>query len=333
MKIAIIGATGHIGINMTIALARKGFSIKAICRSPQKMKVINEFNINTVKGNILDPSVLNRELSDIDTVINLAGKISINGDPDGSVMQTNVAGTENIVAACLNNNVKKYIHFSSVHAFKYNRHTPIVNEEIPYADTSSFKYDQSKALGEKEVLKGIKKGLNATIICPTAVIGPHDYFNSRSGEMLINLFTGKMPAIVYGGFDWVDVRDIISAVIYILENGAASSRYLLSGHWASFTQLANICQKITGIRSAKIVLPVGVGILGLPFIQLARLFSKKPPLYTYESLMIIKNANRNYSSALAKKELNYKVRPLEESIEDIYKWWKENKQLTGVTQV
>ena len=323
MKIAIIGATGHIGINMTIALAKNNHKIKVIGRSPEKMKVINGLNTNAIKGNVLDPIILHKALSNVDAVINLAGKISINGDPDGSVMQTNVIGTRNVVTACLNNNIKKLIHFSSVHALKYSSRTPIVNEESPYADVHSFKYDQSKALGEKEVLNGIAQGLNATILCPTAVIGPHDYFCSRSGEMLVNLFTGKMPALVEGGFDWVDVRDIISATIYILENGAASPRYLLSGHWASFSQLANICQHISGIKFPKIILPIGVAMVGLPLIRLAQLFSKSPPLYTYESLMIIKNANKNYSSALAQKELNYGNRPLEDSIEHIYKWWKE----------
>ena len=321
MKITLTGATGHIGANMTLALVDKGFQVKAICRKPEKMKVLGDLDIDIVKADVLDKAALVRAFKGTDAVIHLAAKISIEGDRDGSVRKTNVAGTRNVVEACLECGVKKLVHFSSVHAFKYSSHTPLVNENSPPADDRSFSYDQSKALGDKEVFRGIARGLDATILCPTGVIGPHDYFCSRAGELLRKLLAGKMPAIIRGGFNWVDVNDIIAVTLFILENSANSRRYLLAGHWVSFRELAAICQRISGAKAPAVVLPIELAMIGLPFIRIAQAFSKRPPLYTYESLMIIKNDCKNYSSQLAEEELNYTVRPLRESIEAIYRWW------------
>ena len=323
MKIAITGATGHIGINMVFTLISKGYDLRIIFRNPKKIKILDGLTFEKRQGDILDTSFLNAALEGIDVAIHLAGVISINGDPNGLVMRTNVEGTRSVVSACLKNNIKKLIHFSSVHAFKYNQKTPIVNENTPYANHRSFIYDQSKALGELEIIKSIEQGLNAYILNPTAVIGPHDYFNARSGELFIKLFTGKMPALIKGGFNWVDVRDIINATLYILENDAPSRRYLLTGHFAEFREIAATCEEVSGVKAPQFILPISFALLGLPFIRLVSIFSEKEPLYTNESLAIIKNANRNYSSALAKKELNYTVRSLKESIQDIYDWWKD----------
>ena len=45
MKIAITGATGHIGVNMIIALAGQGHFLRAIYRNPEKIKVLNGYGM------------------------------------------------------------------------------------------------------------------------------------------------------------------------------------------------------------------------------------------------------------------------------------------------
>ncbi|MEM8907126.1 MAG: NAD-dependent epimerase/dehydratase family protein, partial [Bacteroidota bacterium] len=320
--------TGHIGINLTLALLQTGHQVKAICRKPEKMKVLgplDQSKIILVKGDILRPDDLIQAFQGVDVVIHLAAKISIDGDRDGEVQATNVIGTRNVVQACLENQVKKLIHFSSIHAFAYTRHTTLVDENSPYAGHDAFAYDQSKALGEKEVLKGIAEGLKAIILNPTAVIGPHDYFHSRSGVLLAQLFAGEMPILINGGFDWVDVRDVVNATLFVLQNEVPSNRYVLSGHRASFRQLSELCQSASGIRVSTWVAPLALAFTGLPFIRLAQIFTQIPPLYTYESLMIIKNAKPHFSSFLAQKELNYTPRPLEETIEETYAWLLSNR--------
>ncbi len=327
MKIAITGVTGHIGANLTLTLLARGYQVRAIYRNPIKINFLKHCDIERVQGDILNKDFIDDAFKGIDIVIHLAAIISIDGDRDGAVMKTNVEGVKNVVASCLKNQVKKLIHFSSIHAFKYQRKDPIVNEHSPPADALCFAYDHSKALGEQVVLSSADKALDVVILNPTGVIGPNDFFDSRSGQMFRNLFGGTLPALIRGGFDWVDVRDIANVVVYIIKYGNKHKKYVLSGNWASLKEIANLSAEISGKKSPLIVLPVWVAILGLPFFKMINFLFKTPFLYTYESLMIIKNSNKNYSSELAQKELCFSARPLKRSIKDIYFWFRNEGQI------
>lgn len=321
MKIALTGATGHIGCNLVPLLLEKGYQVRILYRDSAKLAVFKGLKLETVKADVLDPEGLKQAFQGMEAVIHLAGMISIKGDPAGMVMKTNVEGTQNVVTACLRNSIRTCIHFSSVHAFRYDRNTPRVSEASPYADHRNFLYDQSKAQGELAIREGINKGLNAYILNPTAVIGPNDYFQSYTGAFFSGLFTGQLPALVKGGFDWVDVRDLAAAVLHILENGAPDRRYLLSGHFATFRELSELSERVSGVRTPRLELPIEIAMTGLPFVRLWAHLQGLPPLYTYESLMIIRNASKCYDAGKAKREIGYSVRPLADSIRDLFNWW------------
>ena len=87
-------------------------------------------------------------------------------------------------------------------------------------------YDRSKAAGETEVRYAIENGLNAIIVNPTAIIGPFDFHPSHQGQMLISMARGKLPALVEGGFDWVDVRDVVFGTIQAEKLAPAGARYI-----------------------------------------------------------------------------------------------------------
>src|SRR5205814_3329159 len=87
-------------------------------------------------------------------------------------------------------------------------------------------YDRSKAAGEREVLAGVARGLDAVIVNPMGVLGPHDYRPSRMGEILLDMYHRRLPMIVRGGFNWVDVRDVVAGALAAEERGRRGERYL-----------------------------------------------------------------------------------------------------------
>jgi nucleoside-diphosphate-sugar epimerase len=85
-----------------------------------------------------------------------------------------------------------------------------LNEETEYADKPhNYAYDRSKARGQQAVLEVVEKGLNAVVVNPTGVIGAYDYKPSRMGLVFLNLYNGRLPAIVAGSFNFVDVQDVV----------------------------------------------------------------------------------------------------------------------------
>ena len=194
MTVLITGASGHIGANLVRALIEKKQATRCLVHT--NTKAIEGLQTEKVHGDICDVESLCRAFEGIDTVYHLAANISLNLDSWKQLEETNVIGTRNVVEACLRTGVRRLVHFSSIHAFQREPVTHPVDESNPLVDSvNNPPYDRSKAAGTREVRKGIEKGLDAVIIHPTAVIGPHDYQPSYLGEAILMIARGKLPAL------------------------------------------------------------------------------------------------------------------------------------------
>jgi len=322
MRIAVTGAHGHVGVNLCKSLLSCGHEVNAL--SHKNIKGLQGMNVRLVKGDVLDIFSLKKLLNDVEVVIHLAAKISITGDRDGQVAKINTYGTQNLVNQALDCKVRRFIHFSSIHAFQQNPLNHPLDETRPLVISDGFAYDRSKAAGERAVLDAINKGLDAVILSPTAIIGPADPQPSLTGNAILEIFNNQIPALVPGGYDWVDVRDIVSGTISAIESGRTGEKYLLSGHWHSLMDLSQLIEVHSGRKTVKLVLPFWLARAGLPFITMYSKITGAKPLYTSESLTIIGEGNRQILNAKAIKELNYHPRPLTETIRDILVWFREN---------
>jgi dihydroflavonol-4-reductase len=130
-----------------------------------------------------------------------------------------------------------------------------------------------------------------------------------------------------GGYNWVDVRDVVEASVNAVEKGKDGENYILSGRWESLTNITKILEKITGDRFKTVVIPYWLALFALPLFFLWAKLTKSTPLYTYESLKIIRDNNRNINSQKASTELGFNPRPLEQTLKETYFWFKENNFL------
>jgi dihydroflavonol-4-reductase len=260
-------------------------------------------------------------------VYHLAAYISISSDEWPLLEEVNVIGTRNVVEACLRCGVRRLVHFSTIHNMTHGPKDTPINESNPLVESRRYApYDLSKAAAEKEVLKGIERGLDAIIISPTAIIGPHDYRLSHFGEVLLRLANGRLPALVAGGFDWVDARDIVQGAVRAEEQAPTGAKYVLSGHWVSLLEVAKLVELITGVPAPGFVCPLWLARIGAPFTTTLDRLAGRRPLYTSVSIQTLRD-NRRISHQKATKELDYHPRPFRETVIDTLRWFKENGQL------
>lgn len=325
MSVLITGASGHVGANLVRTLIDKGRSVR--CMVHVNCRAIDGVNCDRVEGDIRDPESLSRAFQGVEVVYHLAASISLSMADWPKLESINVLGTRNVVQACLSAGVKRLVHFSSIHALVQEPLDIPVDEDRPLAEAHYYPpYDRSKAAAEKEVLAGVEQGLDAVIVNPTAIFGPYDYQPSYFGEALLTMARGKLPAMVRGGFDWVDVRDVVAGAMMAEEKGKTGSRYLLSGHWVSMCDIAAMMEKITGVSSTRFVCPLWLAHVGVPFIKVASQIRGERPLYTSVSLKALKS-NRQISHERASRELGYQPRPFRETLVDTLQWFRENGQL------
>ncbi len=325
MITVVTGASGHIGANLVRALLDRGRSVRVLAH--KNIEALAGLNVEFVPGDIRNPASLSSAFQGADIVYHLAARISISMDERPLLEEINVGGTRNVVEACLRTGVKRLIHFSSIHALVQMPLDVPVDEARPWvAPENSTPYGLSKAESEREVWRGIERGLDAVIINPTAIIGPYDYQPSFFGQVLIALANRKLPALVSAGFDWVDARDVADGAISAELIAPRGGRYLLSGHWVSLCDVGAVVESITGISSPGFVCPLWLARLGVPFIALLSAIGGKPALYTSASIQAL-SSNVNISHGLAARDLGYHPRPFGETISDTLSWFYLNGQL------
>lgn len=324
MKIGITGAGGFVGSVLTKELVALGHEVKGLLH--QDDFPLKDIKYTKVIGDVLDAKLMMDFFSDVDIAIHTAALISLKGDPTGIVTKVNVQGPKHVVAACLAGGVKRLVHFSSIHAMNAHPQDKILDESRELVEEDAFKYDQSKANGEREVLKGVEKGLDAVIICPTGIFGPYDAAPSPVGQHLLDLYHRRLPALITGAYDFVDIRDIVSGAITSMEKGVKGEKYLLSGHYITIKDFAGTMEKVTEKKAPRLVFPSWVQWIGLPFITLISKITCRQPIYTNETIKIFSHGE-NIRNTKARKGLGYEPHSIEESMQAAFKWFGENGQL------
>jgi dihydroflavonol-4-reductase len=325
LRPVITGASGHIGANLVRALVARGIRPRVLVHHDRR--ALEGLDVEIIADDVLDPASLAAAFGATDVVYHLAARISIVEHDEPQTRAVNVDGTRNVVEACLHAKVRRLVHFSSIHALSTQPVDAPVDETRPLTEHEPVPhYDRSKADGEREVLAGVARGLDAVILNPTAVIGPHDYGPSYMGEVLLDLFHRRLPGLVVGGFDWVDARDVVAGALAAAERGRCGERYLLSGHRATMHELAQLVEELTGRRAPRMVAPMWLARTSVPFAAAFARLARKGPRLTSASLHALRN-HKHVVSARAASELGHAPRPLRESVADTLAWFRSAGQL------
>lgn len=324
MKIAITGATGHIGFSVLSLLLSRGFKVKALVNSSHFFSELSEVEI--INGNLFDTIALQKLVAGCDIVIHSAAKISMNSNSDASVYVTNFTGTKNIFNAAAEAGVKRFIHVSSIHAYSQLPADVMLDESRPYCNNKAAQYDQSKRDAQQFVLQQ-KTEMEVVVINPTSVAGPPDYRPSLFGKAIMDIYNGKIPMLIKGGFDFCDVRDVANAIVTAIEKGRNGEAYLLGGKWYSMTEIYQMVMGYKGEKSSISALPGWIGYVGLPFIKIQSWLKNEKPLYTKESLEALLHGNQLINYDKAKQELNYRCRPFAVTVTDMLNGFKLSGQL------
>ncbi len=327
MKIAVSGANGHIGANLCRKLIEQGHQVRALVH--RNDQGIRGLPLDLIQGDLMNLASLFLLVEDTEIVFHLAAVISIKAKRKDEIFEKNVRGTENIIKAAQKARVRRFIHFSTIHALEHQPFDQPLDECRPLAIEDNIIYSQSKAQAEEIMQESIKAGLDAVILNPTAVIGPYDFTPSLLGRALIQMYLGKLPALVQGGYDWVDVRDVVNAAISSIEKGKTGQRYILSGHWRSMRDLALSISMYSQKKPPHLSIPIWLAQIALPFLRLYCKVNGTEPLYTRDSLTILQMGHKNISHKKASIDLAFSSRPIEHTIKDTIDWFRENGFLTA----
>jgi dihydroflavonol-4-reductase len=318
MLVVVTGASGHMGVNVCLDLLAEGHAVRAV--DLRRPNTAVEHGARWFRGDVREPAAMLAAFDGADLAFHVAAFISVTGGHRGRVHSVNVDGVRTVARAAHAVGLPRLVHVSSVHAYDLEASRgQLVDEDSPRSiDLRLPAYDRSKAAGEAELARVVEAGLDAVTINPTGVIGPRDEVPSRMGSVLRAMWRGRLPALVGGGFDWVDVRDVVAAMRLAATHGKSGRNYLVNGHRLSVVQLARaaarygrVTDRLAPSWTVRLAAPVGGAI--------AR-WTGSPVLPTREALHALA-ADPLVDGSRARIELGYRPRPFDETLHDLHRWF------------
>lgn len=318
MKVIVTGAAGHIGQSLVRYLCAQGCDVYALVY--RQTHGLEGLGIQCVKGDLSEPESLAQAFCGADLVFHAAGYISLLPDDWQHLAAVNITGVKNVLNACKACHVRRVVHFSTIEVFDRTDDSKPINEATPQLQHEAYSlYAYSKICGELLVKHYIEEGNDAIILNPSGCIGPYDYHIGSATDAIIDLCEQKLPVLVQGAADWVDVRDVASAAWRAALDAPAGRQYILSGAYRTVQDLAEAVSVLTGARMVRFYLPLSLVAAFLPISDLYFKAIHKVPVFTRASLNALAG-NWQVSHQRATKELGYQPRPFLESLRDGIDW-------------
>ena len=197
--------------------------------------ILNNRNYKFVKGDICDPKIVDRVVSEAETIVHFAAETHVDRSIVGPqvFLKTNVIGTQILLDAALKNKIKRFHYIGTDEVFgalvldskeKFNERT-LYNPRSPYS--------ASKAASDHLVRAYFHTyGLSITITNCSNNFGPFQDPEKFMSRMITNLIDGKKVKIYGDGLyvrDWLYVSDHCQAIDLVLKKGRVGETYMVGG--------------------------------------------------------------------------------------------------------
>jgi dihydroflavonol-4-reductase len=326
--ILVTGATGFLGAHLVCNLLLQGKTVRALRRAGSDMseyhlifniyfanKAIDSATVTWVEADILDIPSLELAMKGIDEVYHCAAIVSFHQKDKKSMMKANEEGTANVVNCALRAGVNKFCHVSSIAAIGRSNITNQVDERTKWVTSNkNSNYAISKYKAEMQAWRGWAEGLNMVVVNPGVIIGPGRW--DRGTGKLFTMVWNQLPFYTQGVNGYVDVRDVVKAMLLLMQNECFGERYILVGHNMENKYFIHSCAELLGKRKAFIKVNSFLATCAWVFSAIASIVTRKPPFITRETARA--SLNRYfYTTDKIKHRLSFEFTPVQETLKYI----------------
>ena len=314
-KVLVIGGAGFIG----------GFVVSELLKSDVKEVVIydnfargkadniveslkdSRCTIYPLGGDVREIDILDSAMKSVDYVFHLAAMWLLHcKDFPRTAFDVNIAGTFNVLEACVNNNIKKLIYSSSASVYGDAVQVPMT-ESHPF-NNKNF-YGATKIAGEAMATAyNDKYGLEIIGLRYMNVYGPgqdqHAVYSGVVPIMLNKIEEGEQPIINGDGsqaYDFIYVEDIAKSNIAALNSDVKLGYYNVGSEVQ--TTIKELCDTILDLKKSELKV-------------------KYVPYSDDDARALVQN--RIGSRKRAENEINFKYQDsLRQGLQKLINWRKE----------
>lgn len=323
--VLVTGGTGFIGSQLVRALCREGCRVRVLRRQHSSLRLLEGLDIDSIVGDVRDADAVRRAMKGCDTVFHTAAIVSYWREEREHMFDVNINGTRTVVQACLELGIERLVHTSSIAAVGYTPGTVADEESIFNWWPLNIGYRISKHLAEQEVLRGVKQGLPAVIVCPSVVMGPGD-IHFHGGRVIRDVHRKRIFFYPSGGTNVVYVDDVVRGHIAAARQGRIGERYLLTGENLTHREIiATVAEIMDGLKPRFRLPKTAASMIAAISEFVALLFGSTP--WVSREFVIALDRRTAFTHAKASRELGFTHTPFREAVRLTCEWYRNNRLL------
>jgi nucleoside-diphosphate-sugar epimerase len=171
MKALVTGGGGFLGEAIVRRLVARGDAVRSFARGAYPE--LAALGVEVIRGDLTDATALTAAAACCDVVFHVAAKAGVWG-PYAEYYRANVTGTENVMAACRAQGVRRLVYTSSPSVVFDGRDMEGVDESVPYPVHYHTAYPETKARAEQMVLRANGPEVATVSLRPHLIWGPGD---------------------------------------------------------------------------------------------------------------------------------------------------------------
>lgn len=276
-RVLVTGAAGFVGRHTCHALAKAGYGVIGLVRSPPTGDAVVP-GVRYVLGDVTRPQTLSPDkFAGCDSVIHLVGIIAEVRREGQTFEAIHVAGTTNLLASA---------HAAGVHRFVYL-------SALGADGSSESEYSRTKARAEEAV---IASGIPYTIFRPSIILGPDGEFVQQMEDLIKRppLSPFPLPFIPVPGsgdnkFQPLWIGDLTACLAACLSESASSAgRYEIGGaDQVTFNALIEAIERHVGLKKPLLHAPLPLMFVAASVLQAVL---SRPPI-TVDQLRNLRRDN------------------------------------------
>jgi nucleoside-diphosphate-sugar epimerase len=327
MNCLVTGGAGFLGRTIVKQLLIEGHRVKSLGRSAQS--IWEGTPVEVIRCDLTEAEELDGHLAGVDSVFHTAAIAGVWG-PAKTYHNINVIGTQNLLRACQNQGVQRFI-FSSSPSVVFNGVSHLgADESLPYPIEWFNHYQRTKAIAEQLVLKANGQALKTVSLRPHLIIGKDD--PHLIPRMISKAKAGKLK-IVGSGDNRVDMvhvenaaRAHVLAELALRDGKAAGEAFFITNGEPTdmWRWMTNFLEAI-GVEPPKDQVPFWLAyVAGGLFERVFRWVGRKeePPMTRFVAKQL--STHHTYDISKAKSILGYEPKiSMAEATEELIAHWKE----------
>ena len=223
----VTGGSGFIGGRLIRRLVSDGWVVKALARSDSSAAKVRDAGAEPVMGDLDDVAAMAAGGQGCEYAFHAAASLGSWGRREDFV-RGNVTGTENVLRACREAGVRRFVHVGTEAALLVGQPLVKADERIPLRPDSKAHYSATKAMAEQVVLDANRDGFETVVLRPRLVWGPGD----------TTILPALKEAVEKGRFSWIGggghltstthVDNVVEGLVLAATRGKPGTAYFVT---------------------------------------------------------------------------------------------------------